>query len=129
MSRRDAIEDLVRRELGCTCPAEVFEHIEEGPAQLAGLAHPGRRIAVGGRLLIYVLNTDDMDLAWEQLPHWLAAGRAERDAAAMNRLRLVVITSNPDALGPALKARFDALPDRDERTHLHVLPPSALSGL
>lgn len=129
MSRREVIEDLVRRELGCTCPAEVFEQIEESPARMAGLTQFGRRIAIGGRLLVYVLYTDDTDRALVQLHDWLGVGRAERDTAAMNRLRLVVVTSDPDALGPALKARFDALPERDERTHLHVLPRSAVSDL
>jgi len=129
MSRREVIEPFVRCQLGCTCPAEVFEWIDESPVRMTGLTQIGRRIAIGGRLLVYVLDTDETDLALVQLPDWLAAGRAERDASAMNRLRLVVVTSDSDALGPALKARFDALPGRDERTHLHVLPRSAVSDL
>ena len=122
MSRREVIEPFVR-------PAEVFKRIDGSPVRMAGLTHIGRRIAIGGRLLVYVLDTDETDLALVQLPNWLAAGRAERDASAMNRLRLVVVTSDSDALGAALKARFDALPGRDEWTHLHVLPRSAVSDL
>lgn len=129
MSRREVIEPFVRCRLGCTCPAEVFEWIDESPVRMTGLTQIGRRIAIGGRLLVYVLDTDGADRALVQLPDWLAAGRAERDATAMNRLRLVLVTSDPEALGPALKARFDALPGRDERTHLHVLPRSAVSDL
>jgi hypothetical protein len=129
MLDRPAIERLVRGDLGCTCPPEVFAQIEESPLRLAGLARPGRRIAIGGRLLVYLLDIDDADEALAGLQSWLAAGRAERDGAAMNRLRLVVVTSDPDALGPVLQARFDTLPDRDDRTHLHVLRRTVVASL
>jgi hypothetical protein len=127
--RRDLVERLVRQDLGCTCPAEVFEHIEEGQVVLPGLAEPVHRIAIGGRLLVYLAEADDPGQALARLPTWLAAGRAERDAAGMNRLRLVLVADDPEPLAQASPAAFQALPECDERTHLHVLPRSALAGL
>ena len=129
MPRREAIERLVRQDLGCTCPAEVFDCIEEGQVALPGLTEPGRRIAIGGRLLVYLIEAEEIGQALTLLPLWLAAGRAERDAAGMNRLRLVVIADDPDPLTQALQASFDACPDRDARIHLHVLPRAAVAGL
>jgi hypothetical protein len=126
---RTAIERLVREELGCTCPDEVFECILEGPLALPGLAEPGRRVAIGGRLLVYLIEAEDPVAAVAGLPAWISAGRAERNAAGMNRLRLVVVTARPETMTPALRAEFEALPDRDERIHLHVLPPAAIAGI
>jgi hypothetical protein len=129
LSRRETIKRLVREDLGCTCPAEVFERIEEDQVALPGLAEPGRRIAIGGRLLVYLIAAEDAGQALASFPAWVSAGRAERDAASMNRLRLVVVTARPETLAPALHAEFEALPDRDERIHLHVLAPAAIAGL
>ena len=119
----------MREDLGCTCPAEVFERIEDDQVALPGLAETGRRIAIGGRLLAYLIAADDAQQALAHLPLWVAAGRAERDAAGMNRLRLVVVTARPETMAPALQAEFEAQPDRDERIHLHVLPPAAIADL
>jgi hypothetical protein len=128
-SRREAIERLVRQDLGCTCPAEIFEQVEEGQAALPGLPEPVQRIAIGGRLLVYLVEADDASRALARLPAWLAAGRTERDATGMNRLRLVLVADDTEPLVQALPAAFEALPDCDDRTHLHVLPRSALAGL
>jgi hypothetical protein len=129
VSRRDAIERLVREDLGCTCPAEVFDRMEAGQVALPGLAEPGRRIAIGGRLLVYLIEAEDAGQALASLPAWVSAGRAERDAAGMNRLRLVLVTAQPETVAPALQPEFEALPDHDERIHLHVLPPAAIAGI
>jgi hypothetical protein len=128
-SSQAAIERLVREDLGCTCPAEVFNCIEDRLLVLPGLADPARRFAIGGRLLVYLIAVTDAAQARAQLPLWLTAGRAERDAAAMNRLRLVLITAEPEAICHALQSAFAALPERDERTHLHVLSRAAVAGL
>jgi hypothetical protein len=129
VSRRDAIERLVREDLGCTCPAEVLDRIEEGQVALPGCSRPGRRIAIGGRLLVYLIEAEDPAEAVAGLPAWVSAGRAERDAADMNRLRLVVVTAQPETLAPVLQAGFETLSDRDERIHLHVLSAAAIAGI
>jgi len=129
LSRREAIERLVREDLGCTCPPEVFDRMEQGQVVLPGLASPGRRIVIGGRLLVYLIEAEDAGQAFANLPAWVSAGRAERDAAGMNRLRLVVVTARSETLAPALQAGFEALPDRDERIHLHVLSIAAVAGI
>jgi hypothetical protein len=129
VSRRDAIERLVREDLGCACPAEVLDRIEEGQVTLPGCSRPGRRIAIGGRLLVYLIEAEDPAEAVAGLPAWVSAGRAERDAADMNRLRLVVVTAQPETLAPVLQAGFETLSDRDERIHLHVLSAAAIAGI
>ena len=96
---------------------------------LPGCSRPGRRIAIGGRLLVYLIEAEDPAEAVAGLPAWVSAGRAERDAADMNRLRLVVVTAQPETLAPVLHAVFETLSDRDERIHLHVLSAAAIAGI
>ena len=117
-----SIERFIRNELGCQCPDAVLRHIElEACPDAFGYWPQGRLIRVGGRLLILVLNSDDSAGLCRTLPDLFDAGRRARDARAYNRFRLVIATSCPDALGPALMQRFESLTGSDERMHLHVL--------
>ena len=128
-TRRLAIAAFARDILGCGCPAEVFAQIQESQLDLPGLSDPGRRFAIGGRLLVYLVAPADPEAALAQLAAWVAMGRAERDARGMNRLRLAIASDDPEALSARLRARFEALPGLDGRLHLHVLPAGAVAGL
>ena len=128
-SRRQAIAAFARDTLGCGCPAEVFDQIQESQLDLPGLPDPGRRFAIGGRLLFYLVAPADPEAALVHLAAWVAMGRAERDAQRMNRLRLAIAADYPEALSARLQARFDALPGLDGRLHLHVLPSDTVAGL
>jgi len=128
-SRRLAIAAFARDTLGCGCPAEVFAQIQESQLDLPGLPDPGRRFAIGGRLLVYLVAPADPEAALAQLAAWVALGRAERDAQGMNRLRLAIAADDPEAFAQRLQPCFDALPGLDGRLHLHVLPAGALAGL
>jgi hypothetical protein len=128
-SRRRAIAAFARDTLGCGCPAEVFAQIQESQLDLPGLPDPGRRFAIGGRLLVYLVAPADPEAVLAHLAAWVAMGRAERDAQGMNRLRLVIATDDPEARSGRLHACFDALPELDGRLHLHVLPSGAVAGL
>jgi hypothetical protein len=128
-SRRLAIAAFARDTLGCGCPAEVFDQIQESQLDLPGSPGPARRFAIGGRLLVYLVAPADPDAALAQLAAWVAMGRAERDAQGMNRLRLAIAADDPEALSARLQPCFDALPGLDGRLHLHVLPAGALAGL
>ena len=48
-----AVETFVRGTLGCGCPDEVFQQVEES-ALAAPEAPAAWRIAIGGRLLVYL---------------------------------------------------------------------------
>lgn len=96
-----------------------------------------RRIAIGGRLLIYVAEPADAGLAAQRIGTWVVAGCAERDKRGMNRLRLVVALEEfaPEA-NRAIETAFALLPEltavagwEDPRIHLHCLPRSALASI
>ncbi len=128
-SRRRAIAAFARDSLGCGCPAEVFDRIQESRLDLPGLPDPAQRFTIGGRLLVYLVAQADPKVALTHLAAWVAMGRAERDARGMNRLRLAIAADDPEALAPRLQARFEVLPALDSRLHLHVLPSGVVAGL
>jgi len=134
-----ALERFARQTLGCHCPAEVFEQVEERCGAAPGLPGVYRRIALGGRLLIYMAETpvgeDAVSWVLARLGTWVAAGLAERDERRMNRLRIVVGLDDPTReWALAIETAFSQLPDLagagpDPRVHLHSLPRSSLAGL
>jgi hypothetical protein len=125
-----AFERFARETLGCQCAPEVFARVEDEPSPLPALPGIGRRIAVGGRLLIYLVWVSDAMRAASGLGAWVAAGLAERDGRGMNRLRLVVVLDDPSPEAVALiESAFRGLPDLDDRVHLHVLATAALAGI
>lgn len=118
------IETLVRTTLACGCPDEVFQQIEEG--KLPG--HPDVRwLLVGGRLLIYLWRLDHRDPV-TMMQALLKQGREQRDHQGLNRFRLILLSDDVD-IESALQTRWGSLPGRDEKTHLHVLPPVAAGFL
>jgi hypothetical protein len=123
-----AIKHFVRGTLGCACTDEVFEHIErreESPGD--GLR--GLRLQIGGRLLVRVVTPVDAKLTEANLARWFAEGMAERDAAGMNRFRLVLGCHDAAALAPRARDIVDRLVPHDDRVHLHVLESAALAEL
>lgn len=125
-----AFKRFARETLGCHCAPEVFARVEDDQSPFPGLPEIGRRIAVGGRLLIYFAQLPDAMRAASGLGAWVAAGRAERDGRGMNRLRLVVVLDDPSPEAVALiESAFRELPDLDGRVHLHVLATLALAGI
>ena len=135
------LERFARETLGCQCPAEVFRRVEDDRAPLPGFPEIRRRIALGGRLLIYLVEPECTaaqvpEKIADRISVWVAAGREERDRRGLSRLRLVVAL---DALDPdsvrAMEAAFSRLPElarigpEEARIHLHCLPRSALAGL
>lgn len=133
-----ALERFVRSSLGCRCPAEVFDEVEVSREPPAGNPEIGRRIAVGGRLLIYVIEGVSRDEALGRIEDWVRIGHAERERRGMNRLRLAVALAEPNpGAGPTLQDRFRSLPlvagpagrGEDPRLHLHLLPAESIEAL
>jgi hypothetical protein len=128
MPAKNHIEKFARNVLGCDCPDEVFDVIECDRGDPVADAY-GVRISIGGRLLIYVLETADIGVVQETLPRMLSAGKAERDDKKMNRFRAVVSTDRVDALEEAAKRVFDNFDQKDEKIHLHVLNKKDVAGV
>ena len=125
-----AIEKFVREGLGCTCPDEVFESIsvEQNPGEFADF-QKGHLLTIGGKLLVYLVETNDWASVAAKLEQIIRLGREKRDAGGFNRFRLVVSTPDIQPARQLLLQQFDALSELDERLHLHVITPDRLPEL
>ena len=122
MIHKDNIKLFIREALGCTCPDEVFDHIDcRADVNLPGGIALDYRINVGGKLLVFVLGIDRFDSIAPILPQLVSAGIHDRDNEGFNRFRLVLLTETPDRLSENAFALFESLPT-DEKTHLHLIP-------
>jgi len=125
-SDRSAIERFVRGTLGCRCPDEVFRHVEVGPLPLPAGGGTGRRLVVGERLLIHIVEAPERPDEPDWLERLAAAGRDERDGRGYNRFRMVVATPTAAGDPSALEGRFTCALGGDDRAHLHVLAADLL---
>lgn len=121
MVRKDDIKLFAKETLGCTCPDEVFERIDcTADVKLPGGIELDYRINIGDRLLVFVVGIDQFGSLAGILPRLITAGTQERDAAGLNRFRLVLLTSHPDPLTEKASNLFNTLKP-DEKTHLHII--------
>jgi hypothetical protein len=125
-----ALERFARETLGCQCAPEVFQQVTDDPLSLPGLPEPARRIAFGGRLLVYLCPVTNATVAATRIADWVAAGLADRDRRGMNRLRLVLTAASwTTTAAGAIQAAFTRLPGLDERVHLHLIPAQELDAI
>lgn len=118
---------FIREGLGCRCPDEVLADLRVGPQPVGFVGLPVEAVvSVGGRLLVGVCASRPWEQIDEQLGRCFATARRVRDEGGYNRFRLVVVTREADAARPMLERRFEAIPDRDDRLHLHVIDPAVL---
>jgi hypothetical protein len=115
------IKRFVQETLGCSCPEEVFNEIDY-QKESDGIS--GRKVTVGGRLLIYIINTDRDSNIKGLINSALERGVAERDKKGFNRFRLVLVASHNDELRSLAERAFDSSGYTDEKTHLHVVSES-----
>jgi hypothetical protein len=129
MSAQRDIKSFVRNILGCTCPDEVFEQIED--RETASPASPHTRvITVGSRLLIYIWEVKETGSLEKNLANLLAAGRRERDERGLNRFRAVLaVDDSLENIAAAAEYGFAGFPGRDDRIHLHIIAGDALAFL
>lgn len=114
MKMSDNVKEFVKNTLGCQCPEEVFEKIEVDSGIKTGDHTVDRRINVGDRLLIYIVDGDK--LPEEDLKRLVIAGKDERDDRDFNRFRLVVMSDrgiNLDGLQESVKDY--------EKVHIHIV--------
>jgi hypothetical protein len=121
------IKSFVQNVLGCTCPDEVFEQIEDRMVAPTSSPHT-RSITIGGRLLIYVWEVDGLKELQEGLPAMLETGKKERDERGLNRFRAVLAVENHQTAAPQANLYFSLFEGKDDRMHLHVVARDALKG-
>jgi hypothetical protein len=121
--------DFVTRVLGCACPQAVLAdlRVRDEPSEVAGLPL-ALRLNVGGRMLLYVASGTETEHITAALNEVFVEGRRARDAEGFHRFRFALASAEGERARSVLAAAFAALPDCDERLHLHVvaegdLPP------
>ena len=129
MKDNKGIKLFVRQTLGCECPEEVLRYINcEYNVKLNNDISLSRRINVGNRLLIYVIESNDSDFVKNNLSVLLHTGKNERDKMKFNRFRLVLATDKRDEITNVAERMFHSLPGRDEKIHLHIVERNAIPG-
>ncbi len=125
----DSVQRFVRGTLGCTCSDDVLANIDSTRDVPVGGVTVSRRINVGQRLLIYLLESDDPELLGRQMPELITHGTAERNREGFNRFRLVVASRNTEIMSRPAQRAFDESARSDERIHLHVVDRSTIARL
>ena len=121
---------FVRDTLGCQCPESVFDQIDyQENADILGKDAIVKRLLVGNRLLIYILEIADANSLSSLLPRLVKNAKSERDSQGYNRLRVVIATKNADTIRPVAESVFAEIEDIDPKVHLHVLGKDDVGGL
>ncbi len=124
MLNKESIRDFVRNVLGCLCPEEVFTNINlQDDVILDKDVVLASKIDIGGRLLIYVIKSSEIESIETVLPMLVFKGIAERDSKGFNRLRLVLVADDLEKTKQLANDVFSTL-EKDEKTHLHIVHES-----
>ena len=107
----------------------MLEHIDSTKHVALGSVMLNRRIDVGHRLLVYLLECDDPEFLDTRLAEVVTQGRDERDRLGFNRLRVVVATGNGRPVSLAAQQAFEQAREKDERLHLHVVDKVSVGDL
>ena len=121
MKLYEEIKHFVQETLGCSCPEGVFNNIDY---QIEDDGISGRKITVGERLLIYIINMDGKSNIQGVIKSALEQGIEERDVRGLNRFRLVLVASCPDEQRSSTEHAFESSGYTDEKTHLHIVNES-----
>jgi hypothetical protein len=118
----EKLKTFVKETLGCACPEEVFSYLKcKNNVPLHYGTELLRKINIGNRLLIYVVEVNDQDSVSLLLPFLFNTGKKERDDAGFNRFRLVIATDRvreiKDSADTIMKTAV-----KDDRVHLHIVP-------
>jgi hypothetical protein len=127
---QQAIKIFVQEILGCTCPDEIFYNIdiEINPSELADISQ-GDLIAIGDKLLVYLVSANEAEFLSDKLEQIFIRGREIRNMRSFNRFRLVVSSQREQESREILARKFASLENVDERLHLHVIAPEHLPDM
>ena len=128
MTKNESFRKFVQSTLGCKCPDNVFEHIEDQRIT-SGISPHTRAITVGGKLLLYVWEIDNPDQLQEGIPAILAAGKKERNELGLNRFRAILVTEDPSTIKIQADLCFSQFRNLDEKMHLHVVSHKNFAGI
>jgi len=121
------IKQFVRETLGCTCPDEVFQHIDcRADVNASDGVLLDYEINVGNKLLIFVMTMDELGSLSPLIPQLVWDGINKRNQENFNRFRLVLLTQRPTDVAEEAFAIFQSL-DADEKVHLHVVAKDDLA--
>lgn len=103
---KNAVKDFVVNVLGCGCPEEVFSSIllDIAPGPIGGIPL-AFTIRIGGRLMVLGVADEKLRSPQGSLATLVAAGMGLRDGEGFYRLRIVVISDDPE-LEALLRAAF-----------------------
>ena len=122
------IRRFVRDTLGCTCPDEVFRHVDcQAGVNVSQDVRLDYEINVGNRLLIYLVAADDAGSLRPLISQLVREGTGKRDRENFNRFRLVLVTEEPADTAENASAIFHSL-GADEKVHLHVVGKDGFSA-
>lgn len=128
MTSNESIKNFVRNILGCTCPDNVFEQIDDQQVSSSISPHT-RSITIGGKLLLYIWEVGSPDQLEEGIPAILAAGKEARNELGLNRFRAILVTGDPSTIKSRADLCFSQFSDLDEKMHLHVISRQGLAGI
>lgn len=129
MNRYLHIKNFVQQELGCTCPENVFEQIEDKRILSSDSPH-NRAITIGGRLLVYIWEVEEAVQFREKFFAMLAAGKRERDWRGLNRFRAVLaVSGNHPGVAAEATLYFSEFGGKDDRIHFHIIPRDVVDDL
>lgn len=121
MMTRAQIKAFVKGPLGCTCPDEVFDVVDDvGGVEIAQGLSLFHQITIGNRLLVYVYEADGSKHLKGHVPILVRHGNDEKTRRGYNRFRLVLLSGAIGAVRPIADPLFESANDQ-ENTHLHVI--------
>lgn len=123
LAETSEIVRFVREILGCGCPDEVVARtvIDRGEGGEPGLD-------VGGRLLVRVLPSDDVNGLIDVFPETVERLRRERDRRGFNRLRLVV-HSVSEVAADTLQEMLPIIAAADDKVYFHAVSGDELPAV
>ena len=117
----DEVKQFVRDTLGCTCPDEVFQHIDcQADINESDDVLLDYEINVGNKLLIFVATIDGLESLSPLISQLAWDGTNKRNQENFNRFRLVLLMRIPADVAEEAFAIFQSL-GADEKVHLHVV--------
>lgn len=123
------VRQFIREVLGCKCPGGVFERFSLERGREASADGPYQwRLVIGERLLIYVAPLPDSGNLSTWLDSLRSAGIRDRDSAALNRFRAVVLVGEA-GVDPELWQRARGAWALHPCTHLHPVPAAIAQRL
>ena len=121
MDDHATLTHFVRVTLGCGCPDEIVAQ-----TVVDAVEGQGRGLDVGGRLLVRLLPSDDLDTLVDEFPETVRRLRDERDSRGFQRLRMVVAHREVEIVADVLSRMLQVLAVGDDRVHIHVVADSEI---